>query len=674
MVVTKNLLLRSRGADGKAITANARKRVPEADDSSTDSLPPPKRSKSKRSTSKAGYNRAPAPYDEEEEDSKQPARITQDSEENDSDEDEEEDSSDADSIDPSDEGSIEQVPPANATKGKNSQTTATKARSTKRQLAKAQTAKPRDEGSIDKVPKANATKGTKRHTATARTAKPHDEGSIDQVPTANATKGTQRHTAKATKPRKGKRSNNVATTKDAPTSKTVTPPTDEEKQADPPPDIDKLLELTRNLQRTIQSQVQMQGLLLQQQQANTTANTTKKDLPDSDEDEAPKPNKQWTTHKEAKFCAWAGVCLESEHLPNFFQTVACARADDKHGLIMGKFESLRQRFQEFVDFEPSQDLIDDIKKLALAPVVSATKWHRGLGPMAFADRDYTELEEERAQRDRLEASPGLRLSLADIKAMESGPPPTPKSSEKALKYLQRWKIFIRETLGERSALTSVARVACSRLLKLQRRIKRAPTFVTHRLPSILWDLTDTTSTFFNEIVPPSQFLDAEDNDEDPPSVDAYFDSSAAFSFSAGPNSDLPHYLLPIDDIPNPVTPKKVPRSNPQHQERRDKDPKGTQLNDSWHPDFEKLLKQAKLDPAQVVLTKWLDAADKKLPWLSSALGLDKTDCLKFHSLGRCKGRYCDRQHNPRQLENIKVTAVLGTLGPHASPAILPRQN
>jgi hypothetical protein len=96
------------------------------------------------------------------------------------------------------------------------------------------------------------------------------------------------------------------------------------------------------------------------------------------------------------YYAWAG--LRPGHLfkllPSLFADLTEASSTERHGIITGFFRNLeRSQAHIFAGFQPSEDLIDDLSNFRLCPPQGyVTKWYRGLGPMAFADRSLTDVE------------------------------------------------------------------------------------------------------------------------------------------------------------------------------------------------------------------------------------------------------------------------------------------
>lgn len=396
----------------------------------------------------------------------------------------------------------------------------------------------------------------------------------------------------------------------------------------------------------------------------------------NDDDSPTKDNsaKAWTDVKQAKLCAWAGVRYGSSRLPPFFQSLTTARADDKTSIIQNLFGRLKREYAEFIDFEPSLELIDDLKKQALAsPMMSTSKWYRGIGPMAFADRDIAETDAAReteallAQRGNL-----ISLSLADAKAFETGPPPIPKSMEKGLKYIRRWSIFLKITLGPACSLHKEAKSLHGDLLSLLPRIQRAPSFTEERLPAIMWELSHASRDFFNRIVSKEAFDMADEEEDDAPRVKAFLPLDSLLSMSAPAPRDMPAYLRPTE-IPSEgnsqqsSTPLKRQTGGRTNRNDTDTPTRSSPIkaNPEWMAQFRDMCSTTDTRVLhRLTLGKIMTGANKTMDWLRNTMNAEDTCCVRWHILGSCRRDRCRRQHSkPAGLTNEAATSIAQALQP-----------
>jgi hypothetical protein len=136
------------------------------------------------------------------------------------------------------------------------------------------------------------------------------------------------------------------------------------------------------------------------------------------------PIAKFTARRAAPFYAWAGI--RPSHLfkspPPLFADLTEASSIERHGIITGFFRQLeRKNPRTFAGFQPSEDLIDDLSKFRLSPPQGyGTKWHRGVGPMAFGERSLTDIDNQTANRDlRLTYNDNLSMTMADARKLES---------------------------------------------------------------------------------------------------------------------------------------------------------------------------------------------------------------------------------------------------------------
>jgi hypothetical protein len=139
---------------------------------------------------------------------------------------------------------------------------------------------------------------------------------------------------------------------------------------------------------------------------------------------------KFTARPATPFYAWAG--LQPGHLfkslPPLFADLTEASSIERHGVVTGFFRQLKHHNPcTFAGFQPSEDLIDNLSKFRLSPPQGyGTKWHRGVGPMAFGERTLTNMDNQRANRDlRLTYTDNLSMTMADARKLESAPPLVP---------------------------------------------------------------------------------------------------------------------------------------------------------------------------------------------------------------------------------------------------------
>lgn len=430
------------------------------------------------------------------------------------------------------------------------------------------------------------------------------------------------------------------------------------------------MQLSNNLMRTMEFQyksLQTTGIKRKHDDASSSSGD---DIAD-DSKPGGKVPKAWTTLKEAKFCGWANVAMHSEHLPAFFRKLTEARADDKEALITALFDTLAKNHDAFSDFEVHSDLIEDLKKGNYAPHLNAAKWHRGLGPMAFADRDVAELDRDATKRDR-EQYARLTYTTSDLKAMESSIQLPPQSFEKMMKYWNRWAIFMKITLGARSKATKDIAYVLQELQRLHRRAMRSPTYVQHRIPSIMWEATVTAKDFWQTITLPEAFKKAEDEDRDYPNVPMDF-SPDVISLASGQAADLPLALQtvrPSNEGTNKLAgTAKVSSNHNATNSRMERTNSEVRHNQSWHPMF-----KADLDGKNVIIQKLAEEASINIAWIQRQLGTGRDDCIRYHLLGICSSPTCNRKHGQITVPDNVASQVMSKIKPHIAKAIRTTRN
>jgi hypothetical protein len=231
------------------------------------------------------------------------------------------------------------------------------------------------------------------------------------------------------------------------------------------------------------------------------------------------PPCKFMARRAAPFQSWAGVppghlCKK---LPPLFGEIIEASSNERHHLVTGFFCQLeRLNSRMFAGFQPTDDLVDDISKLKLASP-QGSKWHRGIGPMAFANRSLKDIDKQTENRDLWNAyGDHLTLAMADAKKLESATPLAPADFEAFLLPLHRHDDFHLATLGPPCNIYIKTSRVVTNLTALQHRIARSPEFMPMRAPSIIWMLTVATQEFYAEAATATQFATADAQGDAPP--------------------------------------------------------------------------------------------------------------------------------------------------------------
>jgi hypothetical protein len=396
---------------------------------------------------------------------------------------------------------------------------------------------------------------------------------------------------------------------------------------------------------------------------------------------------KFTVRRAAPFYAWAGIHPGHlfKNLPPLFGDLIEASSPEKHGIVTGFFRQLeRENPRTFAGFQPSEDLIDDLAKLRLAPPQGhGTKWHRGVGPMAFADRSLTDLDNQATNRDlRLTYNEHLSLSMADARKLESAPPLVPLDFESFLLLLSRFTDFLLGALGPDCDLYRKCNRVVLNLTQLRHRISRSPAFMTHRAPTILWAITLATQDFYAETATATQFATAEANEDDPPRIQATLDVADLSKLQVTTACDLPPFLLPVSlhappstTSPYRPTTSTAPPRNPSTTLTNRAPPvptparTGTQptaiVNPAQAAEFKSFFSIVPPEQrANLGLRKILDGCpDVTYSVLTSKLGGTGTTCLRYHLFGQCGLRTCVKTHAPLHLAPGSASAVCNLLQP-----------
>ena len=384
-------------------------------------------------------------------------------------------------------------------------------------------------------------------------------------------------------------------------------------------------------------------------------------------DSTARPSK-FTARKAAPFHGWASITPDHnfKQLPPLFRDLAEGSTNERHGTVTGFFCHLeRDHPQTFAGFQPSDDLVEDISKSKFAPPKGhGTKWHRGVGPMAFADRTLGDIDHQTEIRDlRAEYGQQLSLSITDVKRLESATPLVPLDFEAFLLMLNRYSEFHRAAFGPDCDVYRKTKLVIGNLTRLRQRITRSPGFMPNRAPSIIWALTIATQAFYAEASTASQFDQAKEMETTPPFISFEIDVPDLSKLQVTEACDLPAFLRrsvvprlpPAGPSPYPKpspTPgiPKTPGAPPKKTGDRNTTARGaTTVNPHFHQAFRT---QLNLIPAgdtrdklslRLILQKCPDCDYSKI---MAKLGTTNGTCLRYHVLGACGILACTKSHDP----------------------------
>ena len=349
-----------------------------------------------------------------------------------------------------------------------------------------------------------------------------------------------------------------------------------------------------------------------------------------------------------------------------------ASSNERHGIVTGFFAALERNNQRtFAGFLPSDDLIDDLSKLRLKPPHGyGTKWHRGVGPMAFANRSLNDIDRQTENRDlRTTYHDHLSLTMTDAKRLESATPLVPTDFEAFLLLLHRFTDFHLAAFGPDCEVYKKSNIIVSKLTSLRHRISRSPEFMTLRAPTITWALTVGIQEFYSESISATAFSTCDDNGEPAPRSSFNVDVADLGLLSITEACDLPAFLrhtpirtLPVPSGPTRATPTStggartpVARTQTATQPRAATRPRqeptraGVTHANPHHPrEFQTFL--ANLPQAQretVGLRKILQGCPNvNYRTVMTTLGTDSVSCLRYHIIGSCGLHECTKEHAP----------------------------
>ena len=445
-------------------------------------------------------------------------------------------------------------------------------------------------------------------------------------------------------------------------------------------------ETTLLLQATLQTNQAMASAMTAFFEANTKGKPKPTSMLDDDsvEGEGTSRPSKFTARKAAPFHGWARI--KPGHLfktlPPLFSDLVEGSTTERHGIIAGFFSNLeKENPRTFAGFQPSDDLLDDIAKSKFGPPKGyGTKYHRGLGPMAFAIRSLQDLDTQTENRDLRDTySEHLSLTLADAKKLESATPLVPMDFEAFLLLLSRFSDFHKAAFGPDCDLPNKINKIIRNLTLLRNRISRSPAFMPSRAPSIIWALTLATQEFYAEFATHAQFEKAKETECDQPFVEFNIDVGDLSKLTITEACDLPAFLRRNVAPPTPPAApspyvKQVPPSGSQksstktqnQQPRSQRNGPGDLTNPNFCAAFRTQLHLLPPGEARekVGLRNLLkDCPGETYSTLMRGLGTDNSTCLRYHVLGSCGLQACTKTHAPVNFPPGGADAVCKMLQP-----------
>jgi hypothetical protein len=331
---------------------------------------------------------------------------------------------------------------------------------------------------------------------------------------------------------------------------------------------------------------------------------------------------------------------------------------------MGFFCQLeRLNSRTFAGFQPTKDLVYNISRLKLAPPRGyGSKWHRGIGPMAFAGRSLNDIGKQTEKRDlRNTYRDHLTLTMADTKKLESTTPLVPADFEAFLLLLHPFNDFHLAAFGPSCDICIKTTRVVTNLTTLRHRIARSPEFMPMRAPSIIWMLTVATQEFYAEAATATQFATAGAQGDAPPRTSFNLDVSNVSKLCVTEACDLPAFLRnaparPPPHAANPFRPSpatapsgpargppaRTPTSStnvtsPRPATRARVTPGSKHVNPNLPPQFTTFLSNvAPAERETLGLKKILEGCPNcTYSTLMSHLGTTNATCLRYHILGTC---------------------------------------
>lgn len=353
-------------------------------------------------------------------------------------------------------------------------------------------------------------------------------------------------------------------------------------------------------------------------------------------------SQRWNQAKQARLAAWAGLPMNSPSMPPFWKQLLTASSSDKDAVIQTLLNDLSSEHMEFRTWVPHPQFGEDIKKMTFFPQhPSAKNWHRGLTPMAFADRDRSDIHLAQHQKDFWDAyASNIRLSTNDAAVLDSKAPDPPWTAEKLCLYTVRWLIFHKKIFGKDCGLYVAGKAAYAELLDAIPRILDTPDFMRRRGPSIMWELGHTTRKFYRQIVHPSEFTDAQTT---PPKATVNIKVAHLMNLDGAPAGDLPNVFKPTLSHSN-GGPKFQPTGTTNRNDRpNNKDNSGSKggnreyrQGQNWTPAFQQLFGgYQRTEREKLKLGAICRECRKSVQWISERLDLKRGTCVTSVVLGQC---------------------------------------
>ena len=292
---------------------------------------------------------------------------------------------------------------------------------------------------------------------------------------------------------------------------------------------------------------------------------------------------------------------------------------------------------------------DDIKNLNFAPTqLNEKTWHRGLTPMAFADRSVAKVDAANLEKETFDKYGNfIQLSCTDASTLDSKPPQAPRTTEKLCLYLRRWMVFLKAIWGSTCPLYVQSKALYNKLLVLLDRVIRSADFMKRRGASIMWELCYETRRFFQQLVTSDDFAEATENNSAHPMAQCTINVHCILTLDGGPAGDLPKSLRPI-------TPKEKHRPQTQggggagggtrdagsnHNRDRGSSPqkaKEYRPNNVWTPAFATLFgAYSAKDREKLKLGAICRECRKSVEWVTKRLKLARGVCATSVVLGQC---------------------------------------
>jgi hypothetical protein len=337
---------------------------------------------------------------------------------------------------------------------------------------------------------------------------------------------------------------------------------------------------------------------------------------------------------------------------------------------------------EFGGFTPSEELIDDIVKIKLAPGQN-TKCHRGVGPLAFTDRSIAETDEQASQRSMVSSHVAhVSLTYAEARAMDSKPPAMPTTFDKFLLVLRRFTNFHLQAFGPRCDLVRKTNAVVKKLTSLRDRIERShgDSFMVNRAPTIIWELTIATRKFFDDAKTSANFSLAAANGDDDPYVEAPINVDALGDLSTVTCPDLPDWLRPPAALPSPparpsTAPSRSSSQAPAPAARSRATPRSSStptsaapafsVNPNHSPGFATLFATVPQDKRDKISLRKILAASPGVDYdvLVAKLATHGGTCLRYHIVGSCGLRTCHKEHSALNMPPGAVDTICTLLRP-----------